>query len=132
MFYGKGAGGVPTASAVLGDIVSVARHRALGGRGPRESNYAANAVLPMADVHTRYAVRMSVTDRPGVLSRVAEVFAAHGVSIETVRQTAGDGTAGLVISTHSAPERDLAATVDDLRRADSVVDVISVLRIEGE
>jgi homoserine dehydrogenase len=132
MFYGQGAGGVPTASAVLGDLVSVARHRASGGRGPRESNYAANAVLPIAAVQTRYSVRMHVPDRPGVLSRVAEVFAAHGVSIETVRQIADRGTAVLVISTHRAAERDLAATVEDLRHTDAVVDVISVLRIEGD
>jgi len=132
MFYGKGAGGVPTASAVLGDVVSVARHRASGGRGPRESNYAANAVVPLDAVSTRYAVRMSVPDRPGVLASVADVFAAHGVSIGTVRQIADSGTAGLVISTHRALERDLAATVAELRLADSVVDVVSVLRIEGE
>lgn len=132
MFYGQGAGGVPTASAVLGDVVSVARHRASGGRGPRESNYAGNAVLPIASVQTRYCVRLTVPDRPGVLSRVADVFAAHGVSIETVRQIAEGGTAGLVISTHRAPERDLAATVEDLRVADAVESVVSVLRIEGD
>jgi len=132
MFYGQGAGGVPTASAVLGDVVSVARHRASGGRGPRESNYADNAVLPIDDVQTRYCVRLTVPDRQGVLSRVAEVFAAHGVSIETVRQTADGGTAGLVISTHRAAERDLAATVADLRVADAVASVVSVLRIEGD
>ena len=132
MFYGKGAGGVPTASAVLGDVVSVARHRALGGKGPRESNYAANAVVPIASVLTRYSVRMNVPDRPGVLQRVAEVFAGHGVSIETVRQVSGQGTAGLVISTHRARERDLAATVADLRGLDAVAEVTSVLRIEGE
>ena len=132
MFYGQGAGGVPTASAVLGDVVSVARHRASGGRGPRESKYADNAVLPIDDVFTRYSVRLDVPDRPGVLSRVAEVFAAHGVSIETVRQIADRGTAGLVISTHRAAERDLAATVADLRVADAVDSVVSVLRIEGD
>jgi len=132
MFYGQGAGGVPTASAVLGDLVSVSRHRASGGRGPRESNYAVNAVLPIAAVQTRYAVRMSVPDRPGVLASVADVFAAHGVSIETVRQIADRGTAVLVISTHRAAESDLAATVAELRTADAVVEVISVLRIEGE
>ena len=132
MFYGQGAGGVPTASAVLGDIVSVARHRASGGRGPRESNYAGHSVLPIGDVHTRYSVRMSVPDRPGVLASVAEVFASHGVSIETVRQIAAQGTAQLVISTHRAPEKDLAATVADLRHSDVVGEVLSVLRIEGE
>ena len=132
MFYGQGAGGLPTASAVLGDVVSVARHRASGGRGPRESNYADNAVLPIDAISTRYAVRMRVPDKPGVLSRVADVFAAHGVSIETVRQTADRGTAGLVISTHRAPERDLAATVEDLKSASLDLEVVTVLRIEGE
>jgi homoserine dehydrogenase len=132
MFYGQGAGGVPTASAVLGDVVSVARHRASGGRGPRESNYAANAVLPIDAVMTRYAVRMSVADRPGVLSSVAEVFASHGVSIETVRQIAEGGSAVLVISTHRAAERDLAATVEGLRHTEAVTAVLSVLRIEGD
>jgi homoserine dehydrogenase len=132
MFYGQGAGGLPTASAVLGDIVSVARHRAHGGKGPRESNYAANAMLPMDAALTRYAVRLSVIDRPGVLASVADSFAKHSVSIESVRQMAGRGTAGLVISTHRAPEGDLAATVADLRTSDAVNEVVSVLRIEGE
>ena len=63
---------------------------------------------------------------------IAEVFAGHGVSIETVRQVSGQGTAGLVISTHRARERDLAATVADLRGLDAVAEVTSVLRIEGE
>ena len=132
MFYGQGAGGTATASAVLGDIVSVARHRAVGGKGPLESNYAAHAVLPMDDALTRYAIRMSVPDRPGVLARVADIFATHSVGIESVRQMAGRGTAGLIISTHRASERDQAATVAELRGADCVNEVISVLRIEGD
>jgi homoserine dehydrogenase len=132
MFYGQGAGGLPTASAVLGDIVSVARHRAHGGKGPRESNYAVNAMLPMDAALTRYAVRLSVQDRPGVLASVADIFAKHSVSIESVRQMAGRGTAGLIISTHRAPEGHLAATVADLRTSDAVNEVVSVLRIEGE
>lgn len=131
MFYGQGAGGVPTASAVLGDIVSVARHRATGGKGPRESNYADHSMLPIDAVPTRYAVRLSVQDRPGVLAQVAEVFAAHSVSIESVRQVASEGHAGLLISTHLAPERDQAATVAELAQADGVNAVLSVLRIEG-
>ncbi|WP_084077535.1 homoserine dehydrogenase [Demequina sp. NBRC 110057] len=132
MFYGQGAGGAPTASAVLGDVVSVARHVAGGGRGPRESNYARHDVLPMDAAQTRYAVRMSVQDRPGVLSAVAQMFANHGVGIESVRQMAGKGHAGLILSSHRASEAALAATVEDLRASDSVNDVWSVLRIEGE
>jgi len=132
MFYGQGAGGLPTASAVLGDIVSVARHRAVGGKGPLESNYAAHDVLPMDAALTRYAVRMSVPDIPGVLSKVAEIFARHNVGIESVRQMAGRGHAGLIIATHRAPEGDLRRTVADLRRTDAVDEVLSILRIEGD
>ncbi|WP_234986559.1 homoserine dehydrogenase [Demequina sp. NBRC 110055] len=132
MFYGQGAGGAPTASAVLGDVVSVARHVAGGGRGPRESNYARHDVLPIDDAQTRYAVRMSVPDRPGVLAQVAQMFANHGVGIESVRQQAGKGHAGLILSSHRASEAALRATVEDLRASDAVNDVWSVLRIEGE
>ncbi|MDN4481094.1 homoserine dehydrogenase [Demequina muriae] len=132
MFYGQGAGGVPTASAVLGDIVSVARHKAGGGKGPRESNYARLEVLPMSAAMTRYAVRMSVPDRPGVLAAVATIFASHGVGIESVRQMPGKGHAGLILSTHRARESALSATVEDLRSTDAVNEVWSVLRIEGE
>lgn len=135
MFYGQGAGGAPTASAVLGDVVSVARHIASGGKGPRESNYADLPVLPISAASTRFQIRMIVEDRAGVLASVAEILAAKGISIETVRQHPGDagpGAAELVISTHRAPERDLASTVEQLRGASAVKDVLSVLRIEGE
>ncbi|MDN4479143.1 homoserine dehydrogenase [Demequina sp. SYSU T00039] len=132
MFYGQGAGGTPTASAVLGDLVSVARHKASGGKGPHESNYAEHEVLPIEAALTRYCVRMSVEDRPGVLSAVAEVFARHDVGIEIVRQVPGQTHAGLILSTYSAPERDLRATVSDLEASDAVAEVKSVLRIEGE
>lgn len=132
MFYGQGAGGVPTASAVLGDIVSVARHKANGGKGPRESNYAKHQVLPMDAAQTRYAVRMAVPDRPGVLAAVAAIFAAHDVGIESVRQMPGKSHAGLILATHSASEAALRATVADLRTSDAVKEVWAVLRIEGE
>ena len=104
MFYGRGAGGRPTASAVLGDVVTVARHRVRGGRGPIESRYADLPVLGMGAAPTRYQVRMRVADRPGVLAAVAAVFAERDVSIEAVRQADGDGTADLLVVTHTAPE----------------------------
>ncbi|WP_062380254.1 homoserine dehydrogenase [Demequina pelophila] len=132
MFYGQGAGGTPTASAVLGDLVSVARHKALGSKGPLESNYAEHEVLPMDKADTRYCVRMAVEDRPGVLSSVAEVFARHRVGIELVRQVPGQSHAGLILSTYRAPEGDLRATVEDLRASAAVAEIKSVLRIEGE
>ena len=129
MFYGRGAGGQPTASAVLGDVVSVARNRVSGGRGPGESAYADLPVRPMGEVFTRYHISLDVADRPGVLAQVATVFAAHGVSIETVRQQqhpARDGeTAGraaLVVVTHTAPDAAL----------DLVDAVATVMRVAGD
>lgn len=135
MFYGPGAGGQPTASAVLGDVVAVAQHRLLGARGPGESAYAHLAVQPMAETVTRYHVRLDVADRPGVLAQVAGVFAAHGVSIEAVQQRQepgeGAGRAVLVVVTHSAPDAALAATVEQLEELEIVDSVAGVLRVEG-
>lgn len=133
MFYGQGAGGAPTASAVLGDLVAVARNRVVGGRGPRESAYASLPVRPMGTVRTRYHVSLEVADRAGVLATIAGEFARHGVSIAGVRQTGGgdDGEAArLVVVTHAAPEASLAATVEVLTGLDAVVGVDSVLRVE--
>ncbi len=135
MFYGRGAGGAPTSSAVLGDLVSVARHRVLGGRGPVESSYADLPVLPAEAACTRFQVRLDVDDRPGVLAQVAHVLAEHDVSIEAVRQSAdagaATGVARLLITTHTARESALAATVAALTDLDVVRDVVSVLRVEG-
>jgi homoserine dehydrogenase len=144
MFYGRGAGGAPTASAVLGDVVSAARHRVLGGKGPQESTYAELAILPPSAALTRYQVRLEVDDRPGVLAQVAQALAAHGVSIEAVRQpgtpeatepvdggAAGPAVAQLVITTHTAPESALAATVEAVAGLEPVRTVTSVLRVEG-
>jgi homoserine dehydrogenase len=137
MFYGRGAGGDPTASAVLGDLVAVARHRVIGGLGPGESSYADLPVLPMGDAQTRYHISLDVDDRSGVLAQVAAAFAEHDVSIETVRQQlvpdeSGDGArANLIIVTHSATDAALSATVDALRTLDVVRGVNSVMRVEG-
>ncbi|MBD8059803.1 homoserine dehydrogenase [Cellulomonas sp. JH27-2] len=133
MFYGRGAGGAPTASAVLGDVVSVARHRVLGGRGPVESSYADLPVLPADSARTRYQVRLEVRDQPGVLAQVAAVLAEHGVSIESVRQSAvpDDHVALLLITTHTASERALSGTVEAISGLDVVRAVVSVLRVEG-
>ncbi len=136
MFYGRGAGGDPTASAVVGDLVAVARHLVSGGRGPGESAYAHLPVVGIEDAVTRYHISLDVADRPGVLAEVAAVFAANGVSIETVRQQAivtGDHTqaALLVIVTHSARDAALAATVRALAELAVVQHVVSVMRVEG-
>ena len=94
MFYGQGAGGAPTAAAVMGDLVMAARNKVHGGRGPRESKYAKLKVAPMGDILTRYYVNMEVADKEGVLSAVAAEFAKHGVSISVVRQEGARARAG--------------------------------------
>ncbi len=135
MFYGRGAGGDPTASAVLGDIVAVARHKVAGGRGPGESAYADLPVVDMGMAVTRYHISLDVADRPGVLAQVATAFAAHDVSIETVRQQVAPGggeRARLIIVTHAATDAALAATVEDLGSLESVAAVAAVMRVEGE
>jgi homoserine dehydrogenase len=132
MFYGAGAGGTPTASAVLGDVVAVARNRLAGIRGPELSTYAELPVLPMGDTLTRYHVSLDVADKPGVLAPVAEAFARHGVSIQAVRQTSRGEDALLIIVTHEARDADLAATISELQALPVVRAVASVMRVEGE
>lgn len=132
MFYGPGAGGSPTASAVLGDLVAVCRNRLNGATGPGESAYAALPVSPMGEVVTRYHISLDVADKPGVLAQVATVFAEHGVSIDTVRQQGKDGEASLVVVTHRASDASLTGTVEALRKLDTVRGVASIMRVEGE
>ena len=140
MFYGRGAGGDPTASAVLGDVVAVARHRVVGGRGAGESTYADLPILSMGQAQTRYHISLDVADRPGVLAQVALAFAEHNVSIETVRQqplepdrqSPDEGRASLVVVTHTASDAALSATVDALADLSTVRRVTSVMRVEGE
>ena len=131
MFYGKGAGGEPTASAILGDLVAVARHKVSGGIGPKESDYADLKIAKIGHTKTRYLIRLNVADKPGVLESVAHVFASHGVSIQTVRQTGAGDKAELIVMTHSSTESALSETVKDLSKLPAVTDVASVLRVEG-
>ncbi|MDQ3663346.1 MAG: homoserine dehydrogenase [Actinomycetota bacterium] len=132
MFYGPGAGGAPTASAVLGDLVSAARNRLGDIRGVGESHHVELEVLPMGDTVTRYHICLDVEDRLGVLAAVATEFSRHGVSIQTVRQEGHGGDAELVIVTHRARDAALAATVEALAAMDMVRAVRSVLRVEAE
>ena len=131
MFYGRGAGGAPTASAVLGDVVAVARNRVNGGRGPRDSAYADLPIQPMGEVATRYHVALDVADQPGVLSQVAGAFAEQGVSIQTVRQEGRGDAATLVLVTHGASDAALAGTVERLSTMSFVRRAASVMRVEG-
>ncbi len=134
MFYGAGAGGAETASAVLGDLVSAARRHVVGGPGIPGSLHAELPLLPVGEVNTAYQVMLEVRDQPGVLARIAGILAEHGVSAASVEQTGVEGQddrAALVIGTHVAREADLAAMVEALRGSDMVLGVTSVLRLEG-
>lgn len=137
MFYGAGAGGVQTASAVLGDVVSAARRHIAGGVGVGESTLANLPIVPVGRVTTRYQITLEVDDQPGVLATVAGILSEGRVSIATVEQTvveSGDGEGGvarLVIGTHKALEQDLSETVDRLAASGVVERVVSVLRVEG-
>jgi len=135
MFYGAGAGGVQTASAVLGDVVSAARRHIAGGVGVGESTLANLPIVPVGRVTTRYQITLEVDDQPGVLATVAGILSEGRVSIATVEQTvAGEdaATARLVIGTHKALEQDLSETVDRLAASGVVERVVSVLRVEGD
>lgn len=131
MFYGRGAGGAPTASAVLGDVVAVARHLASGALGPRESDYADRTIASIDEIKTQYLIRLDVADKPGVLAAVAQAFATENVSIQTVRQSGRGVDAELIVVTHGASEHALALTVRRLSQMDTVRTVESVIRVEG-
>jgi homoserine dehydrogenase len=132
MFYGRGAGGAPTASAVLGDLVAAARNRVTGSVGPGESTYSNLRVLPIGEALTRYYVNLDVADKPGVLASIASAFADNGVSIQVVRQDGHGDEAGLIVRTHRATDDALRRTVDRLRELDTVKRVVGVMRVEGE
>ncbi|MBD1590968.1 homoserine dehydrogenase [Arthrobacter sp. S1_S22] len=137
MFYGQGAGGTPTASAVLGDLVSAARSLVLGGPGRTETTTGQVSALPIDAAVTSYYIGLDVADQPGVLARIAQLFAEHGVSIEIMRQTihrdaeSNVESAELRIVTHRASEAALAATVEAVKGLDVINSVTSVLRVEG-
>ncbi|MHA7262651.1 homoserine dehydrogenase [Arthrobacter sp. TMN-37] len=137
MFYGQGAGGTPTASAVLGDVVSAARRMVLGGPGRTETTTGHVPALSIDTVSTSYCIGLDVADQPGVLARIAAIFADNGVSIETMRQSihqpspGAEGTAELRIVTHRATEASLAATVKQIAALPVLNSVTSVLRVEG-
>jgi len=133
MFYGAGAGGPETASAVLGDLVGAAKRHLAGGPGIADSVHANLDILPVQSVTTRFQITLQVNDLPGVLASVATVFAQHGVSVETVDQNAAGQNTGalLTIMTHAAGEGELESVVEDLRGNAAVQKVNSVIRVEG-
>ncbi|MEI6108915.1 MAG: homoserine dehydrogenase [Actinomycetes bacterium] len=131
MFYGRGAGGAPTASSVVGDVVAAARHRVTGTVGPAQSIYADLEVRSIGEAKTAYYINLRVADESGVLAAIANEFAKHDVSIQAVRQDGEGDLARLMIRTHIAPDSRLQATVEALKNMSAVRNVIGVMRVEG-
>ena len=133
MFYGNGAGGDPTASAVLGDLVGAARNKVHGGRAPGDSTYANLPIAEFGAVPTRYHIDMRVEDRTGVLADITALFAERGISLRTVRQEELErhSHARLIVVTHQAKESDLQDMVAELESRDYVQEVHSVIRLDG-
>ena len=132
MFLGRGAGGAPTASAVVGDIIEITRNLVNGARGPGCTCYHDRASIRAADeTHVRYYTVLSVLDQPGVLSAVAGVFADHGISIASVRQEGSGQEAQLMLITHTATEGQHAATFAALGALSSVKAIDSSMRVLG-
>ncbi|HVL81986.1 MAG TPA: homoserine dehydrogenase [Actinomycetota bacterium] len=132
MFYGRGAGGDPTGSAVVGDVVAAARHLVESGRGLGCTCYETRRIRPIDEMHSQYYVLLSVEDRPGALARVAATFGENGVSIGSVWQEGTGTEAQLVLVSHRAREAALQATIRGLEQLPEVLKVMSVLRVEGE
>ena len=136
MFLGPGAGGAPTASAVLGDVVTVARNAVRGVAGPPQAVFDEFDILDTDDIQTRFHIRIQVRDEPGVLASVAEIFSRHDVSMQTVRQTADeetakDSSAVLTVLTHQARQADLSTCVSELGESPFVHSQPKVIRVEG-
>ena len=132
MFYGPGAGGDPTATAVVGDLVTAARNRVSGGRSMGCTCALDRRLRPMDDTRGQYYLNLHVADRPGVLAEIAGDFGHNGVSIERVWQEGAGDEATLVFITHRAQEGALQKTLQELRESPAVRSIGSVLRVEGE
>ena len=131
MFYGRGAGGAPTASAILGDVCAVARHIAHNSVGQRETDYADRDIAPIETTKTKFLIRLEVEDKAGVLAAIASTFSEQGVSIQTVHQTGRESDAEVTIVTHQATEGELKKTVEALKSMGMVKHISSVIRVEG-
>jgi len=132
MFYGRGAGGDPTATAVVGDLVSVARHLLSGTRGVGCTCFLERSIRPMEEMEGQYYILLRVEDRPGVLAEIASVFGRNQVSIKSVWQEGTGGDAQLVFITHRAREGAFQQAVSEVREVRVVKEVRSVLRVEAE
>jgi homoserine dehydrogenase len=132
MFYGRGAGGEPTATAVVGDLVTVARNLLAGARGVGCTCFLERTIRPMSEMEGQYYILLRVEDRPGVLAEIASVFGRNGVSIKSVWQEGTGADAQLVFITHRAREGSFQQAVTQLRGVRAVEEVRSILRVEAE
>ncbi len=132
MFYGRGAGGGPTAVAVVGDLADAARNRIAGTRGIGCTCVYERRIRPMDDTHGQFYLNLHVEDGPGVLAEIADHFGRNGVSIERVWQEGSGDEATLVFITHRTQESAFQKTLQQLRELSVVRAVASVLRVEGE
>ncbi|MFM1790825.1 MAG: homoserine dehydrogenase, partial [Actinomycetota bacterium] len=131
MFYGRGAGGFPTASAVLGDVIDAAVNLRKGTHGTIGS-FGRATVVPIDETSSQYLVGLDVQDKPGVLHAITGVFAKHGVSIRAAEQEGIDSDARLVFITHVAREADVQACLREFRDLDVVRRTSGLLRVIGE
>jgi homoserine dehydrogenase len=133
MFYGRGAGGAPTATSVVGDIVDMARNIVSGGRGVGHLSHKQLAkVRPMGETTTHYYLLLEVLDRAGVLATVAKSFADHDVSIQSVWQEGFGDEARLVLVTHKAKETNFQSLIADLKDLNVVEEVASAMRVQSD
>ncbi len=130
MFYGRGAGGSPTASAVLGDVIDAAANLRSGSAATLGALRPAR-IRPIDDVESEYYLQLEVNDQPGVLAQVAAVFGQHGVSIRSMEQDGLGDRARIIFITHSARESDVQATLAELRGLPAVRKVNGLLRVIG-
>ena len=130
MFSGPGAGGEPTASAVLGDVIDAAREVLAGAQVAPRIRFSAAELVGFGDVATRWYVRIEVDDQPGVLAKIAAAFGEAGVSIRSVWQEGEGNGATLLIVTHQAPERWQRSAVESIRALDAVREIGATLRVE--
>jgi homoserine dehydrogenase len=132
MLYGRGAGGSPSASAVLGDLIDAAKNLVSGGKGATIGTLARRRIRPIDEVESQFYLLIEVADRPGVLAQIATEFGRHGVSIKSMQQKGIGDDARLIFVTHKAREAALRATVHALRDVESVHRVGSVMRVIGD
>jgi homoserine dehydrogenase len=131
MFYGRGAGGLPTASAILGDLIDAALNRHKGSHAS-VGQLGTATIRPIDEVESAYYLNVEVLDRPGVLAQVAGVFGEHRVSIRSMEQEGLGDEARLIFITHRAREADVQATLHDLRQLEAVDRIGSVVRVVSD